>query len=158
MAPTRLQYIVAKDLPGRILSLLAVIAGVAVAIIAGKPSRQAFADWNYCLLFFLSVLIAPVLFFMLSVPLDLILFGSIYAKVERLNGAPFQVGERVRILRGPHRDRVARIYATWDSRRQVRVDLGIDSNLAVTDVFSYTQVSRETKAQPDARPGEKPGQ
>ena len=54
------------------------------------------------------------------------------------------MGDRVQILAGPHRDRVFRVYEVWDERCQVRVDLDEEAKKEFTDVFSYTQVCRES--------------
>ena len=58
------------------------------------------------------------------------------------NGAPFAIGDRVRVLGGPHRGLVTRIHACWPTRRQVRIDLGEDARRKVTDVVSEWQVCR----------------
>lgn len=58
------------------------------------------------------------------------------------NGAPFQVGDQVMILAGPHRDRIVRIYDVWPTRGEVRVELGQDERNAVTDVFGVLEVCR----------------
>ena len=71
------------------------------------------------------------------------LLFSLYEYGARLNGAPFSVGDRVRILVGPHRDRVVEIYELWDERLQVRVNLDPESKDKVKDVFSYNEICRE---------------
>lgn len=52
------------------------------------------------------------------------------------------VGERVTILVGPHRGQVAPIYAIWAERGQVRVDLGVEKQITVKDVYAYFQICR----------------
>ena len=60
----------------------------------------------------------------------------------RFNGAPFQEGDSVQILIGPHRGFVTRIYELWPTRGQVRVDLGEQAKKEVKDVFLDVQVCR----------------
>jgi hypothetical protein len=143
MNPGPLQYFVAKGWPSRIWGVAVGIAGVVLAVVACEPSRSAFQDWRYCLLFVVAVLVAPVLSFFVSLPLAVIFVSPIYSLAARMNGAPFRIGDSVRILSGPYRDRIARVYEIWEPRDQVRLDLDADARKKVTDVFSYTQVCRE---------------
>jgi hypothetical protein len=62
--------------------------------------------------------------------------------VSRFNGGPFDVGDVVYILIGPHRDRTVRVYDVWPSRGQIRVELGETERAEVKDVFEYVEVCR----------------
>ncbi|MGZ4964363.1 MAG: hypothetical protein ACXWKG_11690 [Limisphaerales bacterium] len=143
MKPSPINYIFARDWPLKGYLSAWAILGVVIVVSVCQPSRAMFSDWTFCLLFFLSLLIAPVLFGFLSLPMAFMVLGPIYFLGGRLAGAPFRAGDRVRILVGPHRDRVVEIYDVWDSRRQVRVHLDAQSEKDVRDVFSFTQVFRE---------------
>ena len=84
----------------------------------------------------------------ISIPLGMILgyllFGYPLFFIGRIvNGGPFREGDSVRILVGPYKDRVVRIYEVWSERNQIRVDLGKPSEAAYSDVFSVLQVCRE---------------
>lgn len=72
----------------------------------------------------------------------LILGPLFYPIVCRLAGAPFAVGDRVMILRGPRIRKIAEVYEVWESRRQVRLSLSDEERDAVADVFSYNEVFR----------------
>lgn len=63
-----------------------------------------------------------------------------YPIVCWLAGAPFAVGDKVVILRGPRARKIAEIYEVWDSRGQVRLRLSEAEQKAVADVFSFNEV------------------
>lgn len=71
------------------------------------------------------------------------ILGRLAARVQ---GWPFQVGDEVWILSGVHANVTARIYAVWDERGQVKLDLGEDAKNQVADVFCAVTVCR-TKTQ-----------
>lgn len=60
----------------------------------------------------------------------------------RLQGWPFAVGERVRVLSGPHKDTLTTIYEVWAERGQVRLDLGPELREKVEDVYCAVAVCR----------------
>jgi hypothetical protein len=88
----------------------------------------------------------PDSLFFLSLPYAFVVLGPFFHLGAKLNGAPFNVGDRVRILVGPRRDQVVRIYAVWKERNQVRVELDDLAKEKVKDIFSFTQVCREGTA------------
>jgi hypothetical protein len=71
------------------------------------------------------------------------ILGPLYFGQALRNGAPFRVGESVRLLAGSHTGRVVRIYDVWAERSQVRVELGELARNRVEDVFSHVEVCRE---------------
>jgi hypothetical protein len=71
---------------------------------------------------------------------QLVLFFS-----GKLNGVPFHEGVWVRILRGPHRDCVVRVYEIWSTQGQVRVEIGEQEKKEFKDVFKYNEVCLESK-------------
>src|SRR5689334_3447282 len=133
----------AKDWPLKGSAAVAVIAGAVVASAVCQPSRAMFADLRYLLLFVSAVLLGALLSFFLWVPFAAIVIGPLYRLQGKLNGAPFRVGDRVRILAGPHRNRIVEVYDVWESRNQVRVDLDTQTRKDASDVFSFTEVCRE---------------
>jgi hypothetical protein len=62
--------------------------------------------------------------------------------LRRRRGEEIVRGCHVRILRGVHQGKVVRVYDIWDSRGQVRVDLGDEAKRAVTDVFMSYELKR----------------
>ena len=72
---------------------------------------------------------------------------SILAKIlMKINGAPFHDGDMVHILAGKHRGKIVRVYKIWEERKEVRVDIGEQAKKDVEDVYSYTEVCRESSA------------
>lgn len=67
------------------------------------------------------------------------LLGPIAA---RLQGWPFAVGDRVWILSGRHKNRIATVYAVWLERGLVRVDLGPELRKQFDDVYCAVTVCR----------------
>lgn len=63
----------------------------------------------------------------------------------RVNGAPFHVGDQVRVLLGPYRDEVRVVYAVWDERGEVRLDFGPQAKEEFADVYSYLEICRDGK-------------
>ena len=133
----------ARDWPTKAFFGLAALFGLWAAVSACQPSAAMFRDWQFVLLFVVSIIVAPVLACFLSLLVGFFFLGPIYHWRATLNGAPFHVGDRVRILVGPHRDRVVQVYAVWIERSQVCVELDELSKTEAKDVFSFTQVCRE---------------
>lgn len=146
MKPSPIHYVFAYDLPVKGYLACWAVFGVAVVISECQPAKVMFTDWIYCALFVISLVLAPFLFAFLSLPVAFIFLIPIYYLGDRLAGAPFRVGDHVRILVGPYRHRVVEIYDVWNSRRQIRVRLNPELEREARDVFSFTQVLRESVA------------
>jgi hypothetical protein len=71
----------------------------------------------------------------LCLPCAFVLFVPLHHLFGRINGEPFVVGDQVRILVGPNRDRVVQVYSVWRDRRQVRVELDPTSKAKFNDIF-----------------------
>jgi len=84
----------------------------------------------------------------------LILGRVFYPLVRWLAGAPFAVGDKVMILRGPRRRKIAEVYAVWEERGQVRLRLSDEESKAVADVFACYEVKRvmEPNKSPEPTP------
>ncbi len=74
-------------------------------------------------------------YFLLGFPL--VFIGRI------VNGGPFHEGDWVRILVGPHKNQIARVYDVWTERNQICVDLGKKAKAECSDVFFILKVCRE---------------
>ena len=131
MTPHKIQYFFAHGLkiPA---SGGALILGTGVAISCGALSFRA--------------VVAILAALPLGAVLGMFVWPFIQPIINSLNGAPFQVGDAVHILIGPHRDRVMRVYEIWPSRGQVRVELGEQAEKNVKDVFWNFEVCRERPA------------
>jgi hypothetical protein len=70
------------------------------------------------------------------------------------NGYFLRKDDWVRILVGPYRGRVFRVYEVWAQRGQVRVEIDEQSRKEVTDVFSEAEICRAKNPEPAAPPNE----
>jgi hypothetical protein len=143
MKPTRLHYFFASDFPPNLVggALLWWLVAVVVRMIyrfAISPLR----DWmEFMWLIIMILIVFPagacgILLFLLF------FVAPIYHWRAAKNGAPFRPGDRVRILVGPYRDRVAQVYAEW-RYNQVRVDLGELEKALHRDHFAPYQLLRD---------------
>ena len=169
MKPTRGQYFFAGSrllkVPLQVLFfLLFVGTPVYFAYVVGRllahVYQPLFDIWNLVRLAFF-VIVALLFVFLLLLVAGSCLAGVFWPMVRSFfeardleNGAPFRVGDRVRILAGRHKDRVVRVYSDWryDS---VRVELGEMEKEKFTDIFSSLQLARED-VEPDAAPSSRP--
>ena len=108
-----------------------------------QPGWNSFKDWTYCLWFIVSVVVAPMLFCVVSIFFGFVTIYPLYHLAGRLAGAPFQVGDHVRILVGPHRGKVVEVSEVRGELSEIRVELGKEAWEANKDIFRYTKVCRE---------------
>ena len=131
--------------------LLFVGAPVCLAyVVAGLLANvyQPLSDiWNLVRLAFF-VIVALLLGFLLALVAGSCLAGIFWPLLRPFfkardikNGAPFHVGDRVRILAGRHKDRVVRVYSDWRDD-SVRVELGEKEKEKFTDIFSSLTPAR----------------
>ncbi len=147
--PTIIHYAFARDWPLKGWLGAWGVLGMVTVVLVCEPNREMFRDWTFCVPFIVSLLVAPVFFAAMSFVFGgPIVFWPLYSLGRWLAGAPFHIGDRVRILVGPHRDRVVEIYEVWECRCQVRVKLDAQAEKEVRDVFSFTQVFRESPRKP----------
>jgi hypothetical protein len=145
MKPSLIQQVFAKDWPLKTYFGLAVLLGLWLGVSISKESGAVMSNWkDVLLLVVIPILVSPVLAFFISLPCAAMFVYPLYYMRARLNGAPFSIGDRVRILVGRHSGGIVEIYAVWEERRQVRVKLDTQAKEEVTDVFSFTQVCRES--------------
>ena len=108
-------------------------------LLNGDPTLAQLREWS----FLPSILLMLVSLAALGWLLGAIFAWPVVARlVSYINGAPFCVAEQVTLLVGPHRGQVAPIYTIWAERRQVRVDLGVEKQITVKDVYAYFQICR----------------
>lgn len=142
MQPTRLQYFVAENWPARIW--IVVVPGlITLAFIfrCWLVFSHPFDGWNL-LHALIIVILAWLVGFFTAIVSGWCVLGPYYFHRSEINGAPFQIGDRVRILAGPYRDQIREIYEIWTSRNQVRLNLGAEAKDQFTDIYGYIAVCR----------------
>lgn len=141
-----MQYIVAEGWLHRIwftgIPLLCTLAAIGML----KPTPELLSDWRNLFNIAVIVLAVPIIGYFSALLIGFFILGPILYSRGLKNGAPFHKGDLVRILVSPHRDRLVRVYEVWESRDQVRVELGAKEEEEVKDVFSFTQICKEQDA------------
>ncbi len=129
MRPPRIRYFLAHGIK---------IATIGGALSLGIPVALTLRGFG-----FLSVMAIVAAFPLGAVLGMLVLWPAIQVLCRFLNQPLFRVGDSVRILAGPYRDRVVQVYDAWYSRRQVRVELGEQAAKDFKDGLWEVQVCRE---------------
>ncbi len=119
------------------------IYGIYLAIAVSEPTTDAFKDITYVGLFLACIILTPAFLVFLFLPVAWFVMAPVHFWRSHINGAPFVVGDRVRILTGPYRDQISDVYEVWGHRNQLRVDLDSEARSKVGDVFSFTEVCRD---------------
>jgi hypothetical protein len=140
--PTKAHYFFAQKWPIRVWTAGAMLISALAAAGACDPGMGTLTDWITLRSMAWAVVIALLLGWFSSILIGWLVLGPIYFRRALKNGAPFEVGDRVRILAGPYRDRICRVYALWQGCA-VRVDLGEWEQRKLRDIFSPTQLLRE---------------
>jgi len=121
-------------------ALIAAILLTRLYFIAGVFSLEA----KYIILSSLLYIPACLLGFILGVFPTWMIVGNIVSSIQ---GAPFYIGDTVCILTGKHKGKITTVYEVWESRGQVRVDLGSEEKDKVTDVFCKVAVVKIEEAE-----------
>jgi hypothetical protein len=143
MKPLRLQYFMASHL-GKLAGGVGVVTWVGcVAVNSLLDPAEYFKDMTALFGLLLAMLSAAAAGFVTGY---LVLGRILFLICAKVNGGPFEKGDKVRILTGPHRDRVTLVYDVWASHGRVRVALDELSKKDATDVFMYHEICREKDA------------
>jgi hypothetical protein len=149
MRPTKFQYFVAQHWPRNYL--LGGVTSLLVFVVVEQCNVPAaiFGGWrDLPWLIVVLVLVIPTCYFCAVLGTGFLL-SPFYGWWERCNGAPFQPGDYVRILVGPHRDRVCRVVGNylWNC---VQVDFEAAESKNFQNVFMPYEVLREDPVAFDA--------
>ena len=119
--------------------VVAGVVGGAVSMIG--PLQYAFSSvWAVgCLL--AVVALSFLLGYYVAIPALWIFWGPVLMDQGDRNGGPFQPGDQVQILSGPHRGAVTRVYDCAQYER-VRVELGKEAEENYTNVFAAYELLR----------------
>ncbi len=141
MKPTPLQYFFARDWPRKIWMVAAPLYIVFFIVRECHPTFSLFMDWQAVFWLFCVALLALPIGFFLAILMGWFILGPLYFDRGLKNGGPFRPGDRVRILTGPHRDRIVVVYSLWQGD-SVRVELSEEEKKNYKDVFSPVQLLR----------------
>lgn len=138
-----MQRLIADNWPGRLWMLLIPLAVPAAVCWYVGPWPWLVSHWFNTVLFAGILVLAWVVGLFAAIIPGWLLLGPLYYSQGLDNGAPYVVGDSVRVLARRQRGRVTRVYAVWAERNQVRLELGEIAMERVGDVFSYVEVCRE---------------
>jgi hypothetical protein len=130
--------------PALAVLLMASALGPAPELAGFGPDAKAYL---------LLIGIALALGFCVAALLGPFVLGPIYHWRAEVNGAPFQPGDRVEILVGATRGRVARVAEVWDWRGSLRVEFDPPAIREETTIFALTQVLKVKSTDPPASAG-----
>ena len=141
MQPTKAQRFYASAWPEFIgfngIALIVVI--LCLRSTGFRPSLLL--EWPTNIWFVVVTLISALLGIFLAAIPGMLLMGPLFYHRSVVNGAPFEVGDRVQIIGGKYDGTVTHIYSTWQGNA-VRVDLGEQAKTSYRDVFGPTQLLR----------------
>src|SRR5438477_4862292 len=112
MKPSRSQYFFAQRWPTGLLMLAIPLLVVYWVYVGYKTSFEPLI-WGNLVVFTFLLLLTLLLGFLVGILFMGLFVGAIYHARGEMNGGPFRKGDLVRILCGPHRDRIVRVYSTW---------------------------------------------
>lgn len=141
---TRCQILFAKNRPFEAWLLFGSVLGAVLTGFACEPSFFALEHWWFPILLAGSISVGAITGFFCALVSAPFFLTPLYRLRAIRNGAPFQQGDDVRVLTGPYRDVIGRVYEVWTDRGQLRIDLGKEARRSLEDVFSFVEVSRET--------------
>lgn len=137
MKPVFHHYIVAHT--ARISILIGMIVTVALALSEAHIHETWLWEWPLFWRMFLVTIPAAGIGYLTGVLFLWPVLGRIALWIQ---GWPFQEGDEVVLLAGKNRGRMAQVYEVWESRGQVRVELGKQARRKCTDVFCAVLVTR----------------
>ncbi|MDX2226173.1 MAG: hypothetical protein SFY92_03610 [Verrucomicrobiae bacterium] len=140
MKPTFIHNWVADGGPIKMVLGIGAVGGPIFIWWFCAPSLATLRDPGFLLVFLLAflfgtpfaIIMAPLVF---SIPLAII--DIIFS---RMNGYPFNVGDKVMILSKKHRGYIGPIRSVHEESKRVSVHLSPEAKLVGQDDFSYTQV------------------
>jgi len=141
---TRCQILFAKNRPFEAWLLFGSVLGAVLTGLACELSFSALEHWWFSALLAGSISVGSVAGFFCALVSTPFFLSPLYHLRAIRNGAPFEQGDDVRVLTGPYRDVIGRVYGVWKDRGQLRIDLSKEARRSFEDVFSFVQVSRET--------------
>ena len=147
MKVSPIQYLFAYDIPGKLCYVAFPIIVLLVAFSTAEIGAASLADmriWGYILVILV-----------ISIPIGLLLGGlficfflsPFYRAMERVNGGPFDKGDRVYAISGPQKGRVVEVYSRWQGL-QVRIELGEEAKKTFKDVYRTLSLMKIKDAEP----------
>lgn len=143
MEPTRWQRFFASGWP----EFLWVVGGALIGVVVGLNSTEfrpgILLEWPTNVWIGLVILLSAITGFYLAVFPGMLIILPLFLERNRINGAPFEVGDCVQIIRGKYAGLITIVYSKWQGDG-VRVDLGEEAKDSLEDIFGPSQLMRVT--------------
>lgn len=139
MKPTKSQYFFAHNISFKVWQSVGTPVCVAIIIWATEPTFALLYEPWEILWHVLTILLSLPIGWFCSLIAGSVFLGTINEYRGLKNGGPFQVGDQVLILTGPHRDRICRVYSLCQGG-SVRVEIGEIKDEKIEDIFPPYQV------------------
>jgi hypothetical protein len=98
--------------------------------------------WIADIWIWLRIVFTAIVFGLLGWILGMFIYPILCIIAIRLQGGPFVEGDEVIVLTKPYQGVKTKIYEVWESRGEVRLDLGSDLKASCKDVFSTVEVCK----------------
>jgi len=142
-----IQYLFSYDIPGTLCYVAFPIIVLLITFSTAEIGIANLADirmWGYILVILLC-----------SIPIGLLLGGlficfflsPFYLAMVRVNGGPFNKGDRVYVISGPQKGRIVEVYEQWQGL-QVRIELGEEAKKTFKDVYPTLSLIKIRDAEP----------
>lgn len=120
-------------------ALIGVVLGLflyASILSSEVPITSLILDWR--------IILGGFAFGAIGFIFGVVFFWQFLGKVAlRIQGWPFHIGDEVEVISGKQAGRTALVYEVWESRSQVRLEMGKLAATSFEDVFCAINVTRK---------------
>jgi len=139
MTPTCAQRFFASQWLLRLWFGAIVISATVTALRLAGFRVGMLTDWKLAGLYLVITILAGLLGFMLAIFPGTLILGPLFHARALRNGAPFKIGDTVKIIGGCHDGRITKVYSMWQGDT-MRLDIGDAPKAVYQDIFSPTQL------------------
>lgn len=115
-------------------------------VLKSNVTLAELAYWQFEVLLLVWIIFAIPLGFLIAIPVGAIVLPPIYSLFLWSNGGELKEGELVKVLVGPHKGEIARVYSVGQ-RSDVRVELGEEARENFTDYFEQFELIRVKRSE-----------
>ncbi len=152
MKRTKLQVFFAEDWLGKIW-IGGIVTGATIGLLIHFLPTFAIIGVSFSSVGLgVAILLSSAIAYLGSLVLGSCLLPPIYRMRERINGAPFEEGDYVEIMKKPHRGKTARIAAAGDSQYGAFLILADDVADSKPINIPWRAIRTVFKAEPDGAP------
>jgi hypothetical protein len=131
--------------------IVGIVGAIGLLLFVVYKEGALMGEWPVVGWIFLTAIPVAGIGFVVGVAFIWTILGGIAARIQ---GWPFVEGDEVVILAGKDRGRVTKVYEVWESRGQVRLELGDEAKESLTDVYCAVAITRTNHSEhSDGKPG-----